>query len=107
MKDTHTPSRYDIPIGKANAISRADLARKWGISDRAMRDTIARLRAESAALDYAILSSSHVDGYWLSNDPKELDDFIKETSARARSVFVSLRMARRVQTNAGQTRMVV
>lgn len=101
------PSINDIPVGRENAISRARLAEKWDMKDREMRKTIAQMRAVSTNLDYAILSSAQVDGYWRSNDPQELDDFIKETSARARSVFVSLRMARRVQTNAGQMRMVV
>jgi hypothetical protein len=101
------PSISDIPIGRENAISRADLASLWGVGDREMRKQIAQFRAEYVGTDYAILSSSHEDGYWRSNDSKELDEFIRETSARARSVFVSLRMARRVQTNAGQMRMVI
>lgn len=34
----------DIPVGSENAISRSDLARLWGVSDRIVRRRIERMR---------------------------------------------------------------
>lgn len=89
--------RTDIPIGRQNAITRADLAGIWGCSDRTARQKIADLRASPGKDGYVILSTSHEPkGYWRSNDPKEIEQFIRETEARAKSTFLSLKDARRV-----------
>lgn len=90
-------NRNDIPVGRTNAISRAQLARIWRCSDRAARHTIADFRAESSANPYVILStSSEPAGYWRSRDPAEIAAFIAETEARARNTFLALREARRL-----------
>ena len=90
-------SRLDIPEGRANAISRAQLARLWHCSDRAARHTIADFRAESSSDPCVILStSSEPAGYWRSRDPVEIAEFIRETEARARNTFLALREARRL-----------
>ena len=66
-------NRNDIPIGRTNAISRAQLARLWRCSDRVARHTIADFRAEPSADPCVILStSSEPAGYWRSRDPREI-----------------------------------
>lgn len=90
-------NRNDIPIGRCNAISREELARIWGMSDRATRHTIAELRALPGDDGYAILSTAtKPSGYWRSDDPAEIAAFIRETEARARNTFLALRDARRL-----------
>ena len=90
-------NRRDIPVGRDNAISRAELGHFWDMDEREVRRTIARLRAEAGDDGYAILSTARGgSGYWRSNDPDEIRGFIAETSARARNTFVSIRDAQRV-----------
>ena len=89
--------RKDIPIGRENAITRAELAAAWGFSDRKTRKMIAQLRALPGNDGYAILSSSTApNGYWRSNDPAEIERFILETESRAKNVFLSLKDAKRI-----------
>lgn len=39
-----TPSRYHIPIGRENAITRAELMQMWHMDDRGVRETNARAK---------------------------------------------------------------
>ena len=89
-------SYEDIPIGKENAISRAALARKWGMTDRLARRTISRLRAEDNGDGYVIVAYSSGKGYYRTDDPDEIDHFVKEMTKRARNTFAPLKKARRV-----------
>ncbi len=91
------PNRTDIPIGRQNAIRRADLCRLWGCGDRLARRCISALRAQPSDNGFAILSSAHrPEGYWRSADTAELSAFIAENEARARSAFVAVCEARRL-----------
>ena len=91
------PLREHIPIGRQNAISRSELAWLWKMSDREVRDVIAKMRTTPSDDKYAILSSSsNPAGYWRSNDPRELEQFIKETQARAKNTLAVLEDVRRV-----------
>lgn len=84
-----------IPLGSENAISRRDLARLWGYSDREARRQIAEFRAAPGEDGSVILSSSSApSGYWRSNDPAEIRRFVREVEARARSTFAALKAAR-------------
>ncbi len=91
------PERSHIPIGRSNAISRAQLSGCWGCSDRVTRHIIANFRAEHDGDGYAILSSAHDPaGYWRSADPEEIAAFIRENEARARNTFLALHEAKRI-----------
>lgn len=90
----------DIPVGSKNAISRAELAKKWSCSDRVARKRIAILRCERDNNSrYVIVSHSRngVHGYYRSDDPAAIEHFIRETEKRARSTFRMIQQARRVQ----------
>jgi hypothetical protein len=67
-----------IPLGSANAVSRAELCRMWGMRDRKVRALIADLRAWDNGDDMAIVSSSHGKGYYRTKDQSELEDFRRE-----------------------------
>ena len=71
-----------IPYGKDNAITREQLVQSTGLSDRAVRREIERLR-ESGEV---ILSSSQHKGYWQSDDEMEIDAYRNELKARERSL---------------------
>ena len=91
-------SDTDIPIGAENAITRAELARKWGVNDRTARERIAALRADDNGDGYVIVSHSHggVRGYYRTNDPETIKRYVNEVHSRARNTFLPLRKARRV-----------
>ena len=93
-------SDTDIPIGAENAITRAELARKWGVNDRLARRRIAELRAQDNGDEYVIVSHSRgsVRGYYRTNDPEVIKRYVNEVHSRARNTFLPLRKARRVLT---------
>ena len=70
-----------IPYGKENAISREDLSKLTGWDDRRVRDEIKRLMRNGER----ILSSSSAKGYWRSDDPDEIERFLKESDNRRRT----------------------
>lgn len=91
-------SEKDIPIGAENAISRAELARKWGVSDREARRIVAALRADDNGDGYVIVSHScgGARGYYRTNDTETIRRYVNEVHSRARNTFLPLRKARRV-----------
>lgn len=95
------PKREHIPVGRENAITRAELAALWGMSDRDVRETIANMRIIPTDDEYAILSSSrNPPGYWRSNGREELEQYVREQRARARNVLKNTQDARRVLKDA-------
>ena len=91
-------SDADIPIGAENAITRAEMARKWGVNDREARRRIAALRADDNGDGYVIVSHSRggVHGYYRTNDTETIRRYANEVNSRARNTFLPLRKARRV-----------
>ena len=91
-------SDTDIPIGAENAITRAELARKWGVNDRTARERIAALRADDNGDGYVIVSHSRggVRGYYRTNDTENIQRYTNEVHRRAVNTFLPLRKARRV-----------
>lgn len=84
-----------IPEGQENAISRKDLCRLTGLTDRNVRNLI-----EAARRETIIISNNDGSGYWLyPEDPTErekemLHKFVKQQENRAKSIFYALRPAR-------------
>ena len=84
-----------IPEGSERAISRMDLCRITGLTDRNVRNLIEEARRETI-----IISNTDGSGYWLYPEnptPKEkemLYRFVKQQESRAKSIFYALRPAR-------------
>lgn len=91
----------DIPIGKEHAITRAELAALWGVSDRKVRRIIAELRSEDNGDGFVIVAFSSRKGYYKTNDIREIRHFHFETTKRARNTFAPLRKSRRILRNQG------
>lgn len=88
--------REHIPVGRENAISRDQLARLTGLSDREVRRQIAELRAEDTDDDLVIASSSRRGrGYFLTDQPDEIKAFIAEMLKRIRMVYRAVRIAKK------------
>lgn len=85
-----------IPIGRNNAITRKELALRWGVSDRLARRIVAKLRAEDNGDDYVIVAYSSRKGYFRTNQKEDIEHFEREICKRARNTFAPLKKARRV-----------
>lgn len=80
-----------IPVGRDHAITRQQLCTLTGKSDRKVRDDIAWLRRTTV-----ICSSSSGKGYYRPAGKTDIEGFIAEETERAKSIFMSLKMARSV-----------
>ena len=78
-----------IPIGHENGISRKELCRLTGLTDRKVRECISKARETTC-----ICNMSDGAGYYIPREVSEIENFIRQESARARSIFRSLRGAR-------------
>jgi hypothetical protein len=78
-----------IPVGHENAISRKELSRKTGLTDRILRKEIEKARETTC-----ICNMSDGAGYYIPTDLSEVELFIRQESARGKSVFRNLRGAR-------------
>lgn len=90
---------YDsIPVGRENAISREELARRWRMSEDAVRHKIAELRADDNGDKYIIFSSSDPSsrGYFKTAEMPEIRAFIAETINRANNTKKPLKKANRI-----------
>lgn len=91
---------YDsIPVGRENAITRAELADKWGMSQDQVRHTIADLRARDNGDNFIIFSSSDKRnrGYYKTDNAMERRAFVNETRSRAINTFKPLKKAQRIE----------
>lgn len=90
-------NREMIPHGRENAITRDALARISGLSDRAVRRDIARLRRDTDEADMVIVSTSDGRGYFRTDDLDEIRHFIAEMIRRNSSTTEIIRAAAAVR----------
>jgi len=76
-----------IPLGKDNAVTRRELVARTGMTDRIVREAIATARCA-----VPIISSGK--GYYQPTTWREVEGWIRQETARARSIFRSMRGAR-------------
>jgi len=94
--------RNDIPIGRENAVSREQLSFLWNCTGREVRAQIASLRNTVSSDGYAILSSTAgTEGYWRSDNPVEIKQYLHEMEARAKSTFRAMKEAKSVLRQKG------
>lgn len=80
-----------LPVGQENAISTQELLRMTGYkSARELQDRISREREAGA-----VICSGAGSGYWLPANEKEVRDFIRTTTNRARNTFKATLSARK------------
>lgn len=97
----------ELPIGREAAVTRRELAERWGMSECQVRHKIAELRSIDNGDDYIIYSSSdpRSAGYYKSNDPFERRAFIAEVKSRAINTFKPLRKANRIERDSDTRQM--
>ena len=89
---------FNIPEGKENAVSRAALCAASGYSDRLIRRIIAQLREEG----YMILNRQDGKGYYISDDPDEIERQYRQDTARAMSILKRRKNMRKFLKEAGR-----
>lgn len=78
-------TRY-IPYGRRNAITKAELCRLSGLRERSLRDKIKKANAWLTTEGFAIVSSSQLVGYWITDDPYEIYLYLREAERRAMKI---------------------
>ena len=71
-----------VPTGRENAVSRYDIAKAVGISERDVRFKIKEANKALERIGEAIVSSSSGRGYWRTNDIAEMEKYLQESSRR-------------------------
>ena len=95
--------KNSIPTGRENAIKTRDLMQLNGYLDkRKLRMDIRRLRIEGEVI---LSSTQKGGGYYRPKDKEELRRFIRQEENRAKSIFYSLKTARKLLKEEPQSQM--
>ena len=78
-----------IPKGKENAITRKELCEITGLSDRLVRKRISQARREMV-----IINLQNGKGYYQPTEAAEIEQFVRQETARLKSIGWSLKAAR-------------
>lgn len=94
-----------IPIGKENAITRAQLCALTGLSDRAVRQLIEVARIEGEV----IINNQDGKGYYISNDPEDIRRQMASNRSRAMSILRQQKYLRRklMEIEQGAVQMIM
>jgi biotin operon repressor len=79
-----------IPKGKDNAVTRERLCSLTGMNDRAVREMISQARREAV-----IINLQNGDGYYIPTDRAEIERYVRQETARLKSIGWSLKAARK------------
>lgn len=90
----------ELPIGKANAVSYAELIVRWGRSERDVRKILHDLSCYDNGDDYILIRSSKKGGgFYKTNNPDEMKEYRRECLAKGKSVFAPVKKINRVLNN--------
>ena len=93
----------DIPVGKANAVTRQELGAMWGMGDRQARKVLQELSRFDNGDDYILIRSGQSRGFYKTDDQAEIAAYRKECINKGRSHFAPLRKINRLSAvNAAQ-----
>lgn len=80
-----------IGVGEENAVHLSDLMRITGIGNREIRKCIETLRRNGAVI------ISNKNGYFKPLRPYEVDRYVRQETGRAKSIFYTIKAARKWQ----------
>lgn len=86
----------DIPVGKENAVSYAELCEKWKVNERQARKILSFLSSRDNGDDYILVRSARYKGFYKTDDLKEITAYKEECLNRGRSIFRQLSKMNRV-----------
>lgn len=86
----------DIPVGKANALTYAELCELWQCTERGARDILHKLSSYDNGDDYILIRSSKCKGFYKTDDEAEIKAYKKECLNKGRSIFAPVKKINRV-----------
>lgn len=86
----------DIPVGKENAITYAELCELWHCTERAARGILHELSSYDNGDDYILIRSSSCKGFYKTDNPEEMQAYKKECLNKGRSIFAPVKKINRV-----------
>jgi len=89
-----------IPNSKEYAVTRDELSDITNLSDRDVRQLIENARRDGAL----IINLSGRAGYWISSDPAEIAQYVRQEENRLKSIGARLKASRRfLKSESAQT----
>lgn len=86
----------DIPVGKENAITYAELCELWQCAERQARETLHSLSRYDNGDNYILIRSSSCKGFYRTDDESEIKAYKRECLNKGRSVFAPVKKINRV-----------
>ena len=87
---------HEIPIGRENALSYADLCDMWSKDKRAVRDILHQLSGLDNGDNYILIRSSNGTGFYKTDNAREIAAYRAECLNRGKRTFAPLRKIDRV-----------
>ena len=87
---------HEIPIGRENALSYADLCYMWSKDKRAVRDILHQLSGLDNGDNYILIRSSNGAGFYKTDNAREIAAYRAECLNRGKRTFAPLRKIDRV-----------
>lgn len=86
----------DIPVGKENAITYAELMCKWDETERAVRMVLHKLGSYDNGYNYVLIRSARSKGFYKTDDLIEIRKYRQEVLNKGRSMFSPFKKINRV-----------
>lgn len=86
----------ELPVGKENAVSYAELCKRWGRGERAVREILHELSRYDNGDNYILIRSSSGCGFYRTDDEDDIAAYRQECLNRGRNVFAPLKKINRV-----------
>ena len=86
----------DIPIGKKNAATYADLKSWWGLSERSVRFVLHELSTIDTGDNYILIRSASGKGFYRTDDITEIKRYKAEIVSRGISILATTKKANRI-----------
>jgi hypothetical protein len=82
-------------VGKNNAVSMGTLSHQLGITERRLRELINEIRQETNRFGEYVLVSNYKIGYWLSDSPEDIKEWLKGYLGLAKTMFKTANAAKK------------
>lgn len=96
----------EIPVGKENAITYAELMSKWDETERAVRMVLHELSKFDNGDNYVLIRSARSKGFYRTDDLVEIRAYKQECLNKGRSLFAPIKKINRV-INANSTQFEI
>ena len=88
----------DIPVGKGNAITYAELCELWKCTERTARDMLHKLSIYDNGDNYILIRSGGRKGFYKTDDESEIIAYKRECLNKGRSICAPVKKINRVLT---------